>query len=332
MKINPLKSAVQENKKRGGVTLLSLMCLLLFAFTPGAGQVKKHKLITALQLGDAAEGARVTIVSDSALNDYEAFRRGDRFYVKIPLAEVGSALPHLRADGFEGVQVQEVGDGVVASFKLQPGATARVDQRSNRLDVIFSSPNRRLRDNTGNTTESVLSTSTFREETVTKDSSTASGRAPHNSRVQSSADVDGNKVASNQSTTSNDATAVPAPGVSPSSALASSISTGYPAFTAAPAAAPETSPAADSSGSVNSKTRSKALLPWISANRLATLLAGLVLLSLIFYLARAWRRAKTYRSQANVQANYSSGEDFDELVSADQATSLAASNLPQDTV
>jgi len=29
----------------------------------------------------------VTIVSDSALNDYEAFRRGDRFYVKIPQAE-----------------------------------------------------------------------------------------------------------------------------------------------------------------------------------------------------------------------------------------------------
>lgn len=79
----------------------------------------------------------MTVVSDSALNDYEAFRRGDRFYVKIPLADFSSALPQLRADGFEDVQVQRVGDNVVVSFKLQPGATARVEQRSNRLDVIF---------------------------------------------------------------------------------------------------------------------------------------------------------------------------------------------------
>ncbi len=94
--------------------------------------------MTALQLGDSAEGARVTIVSDSALNDYEAFRRGDRFYVKIPQADFSAGNPTFRGNGFEDVRVQEVGDSVIVSFKLQPGATARVDQRSNRLDVIFS--------------------------------------------------------------------------------------------------------------------------------------------------------------------------------------------------
>lgn len=82
--------------------------------------------------------------TDSALSDYEAFRRGDRFYVKIPSAEFTSAVPHLRADGFEDVQGERVGDSVIVSFKLQPGASARVHQRLNGLDVVFSAPGRNL--------------------------------------------------------------------------------------------------------------------------------------------------------------------------------------------
>lgn len=118
--------------------LLAFVCLISFATAIGLSQVRSQKRVTALQLGDSAEGARVTIVSDSALNDYEAFRRGDRFYVKIPQADFSAGNPTFRGNGFEDVRVQEVGDSVIVSFKLQPGATARVDQRSNRLDVIFS--------------------------------------------------------------------------------------------------------------------------------------------------------------------------------------------------
>jgi hypothetical protein len=145
MKINFLKIVVSANKRRGAVVLASLVCLILVTFIPGASQLKTQKRITALQLGDAAEGARVTIVSDSALNDYEAFRRGDRFYVRIPLADFISIPPSFRADGFEDVQVQKVGDSLLISFRLQPGASAHVDLRTNRLDVIFSAPNRTLR-------------------------------------------------------------------------------------------------------------------------------------------------------------------------------------------
>ena len=142
MKINFLKSAVFKNKCRCAVALLALVISIWFALTPGAAQSRNQKRITSIQVGEVSEGSRVTVVSDSALNDYEAFRRGDRFYVRIPLAEFTSGQPHFRGDGFEDVQVQKVGDGVVVSFKLQPGATARVDQRSNRLEVIFSAPNR----------------------------------------------------------------------------------------------------------------------------------------------------------------------------------------------
>jgi len=138
MKMDSLKSMVRENRWRPAVVLFAFVALISLATTLGLSQVKSQKRVTALQLGDAAEGARVTIVSDSALNDYEAFRRGDRFYVKIPLADFAAASPNFRGNGFEDVRVQKVGDSVIVSFKLQPGATARVDQRSNRLDVIFS--------------------------------------------------------------------------------------------------------------------------------------------------------------------------------------------------
>lgn len=150
MKINFLKSLVLRNRARCGFALLASLISIWFALTPGAAQSKNQKRITSLQIGEASEGARVTVVSDSALNDYEAFRRGDRFYVRIPLADFTAGKPGFRGDGFEDVQVQKVGDSVVVSFKLQPGATARVDQRSNRLVVIFSAPNRMARSNRTN--------------------------------------------------------------------------------------------------------------------------------------------------------------------------------------
>lgn len=128
-----------KNRWHAAIVFFALLGLISVPANLSLSQVKSQKRVTALQLGEAAEGSRVTIVSDSALNDYEAFRRGDRFYVKIPLADFAAATPNLRGNGFEDVQVQKAGDSVIVSFKLQLGATARVDQRSNRLDVIFSS-------------------------------------------------------------------------------------------------------------------------------------------------------------------------------------------------
>jgi hypothetical protein len=90
-----------------------------------------------MRANDAPEGSRVTVVADLALNDYEAFRRGDLFHIKLPSADF-AAQSGVHGKGFENVQVQKSGDGVILSFKLQPGTTARVDQRFNRLDVVFT--------------------------------------------------------------------------------------------------------------------------------------------------------------------------------------------------
>src|SRR5258707_2708191 len=99
----------------------------------------KRQHVTTLRSSDSPEGSRVAINSDQSLSDYEAYRRGDRFYVKLPAADVPRAEA-TRGRGFADVKVQRGADSTVISFRLQPGATAHVEQRSNKLDVVFSAP------------------------------------------------------------------------------------------------------------------------------------------------------------------------------------------------
>ena len=319
MKTKLLKDVNLEKKRCRGVALLFCVCLTLLVFISAAGQEKDNKHITAIQLGGAAEGSRVTVVSDSPLIDYEAFRRGDRFYVKIPTADLSAAAPHFRADGFEDVQVQKVGDSQIVSFKLQPGATARVDQRGNRLDVVFSAANRIPPVNPGNP-------SGDRERD-------AAGQMPSDSaasRVRTVTGRDGsiansNKAANNQLTASG-ATTSASPSSSPSSILSPGNSAGYqPVSATTPIAQSSSSPATSSSGStsfLNWKNRLDAARQWMSANRLATLVGALILLSLIVYLVIVMRRRRetvVKNKQAKtpkVQPRYSPGNELKEISDA----------------
>src|ERR1700741_5156063 len=142
MKISWNNSTVVTNRWRGGI-LLASVCIVWVGFISSSAQLKEPKHVTSVEMVQRAEGARVTVNSDSALNDYEEFRRGNRFYVKIPLAEFGFSQPRFHGNGFDDVQVQRVGDSVVVSFKLQVGASAHVEQHANRLEVIFTSANNR---------------------------------------------------------------------------------------------------------------------------------------------------------------------------------------------
>src|SRR5262245_35014984 len=80
------------------------------------------RYVATLRSSDSPEGSRVRITSRQSLNDYEAYRRGDRFYVKIPAAEVPRAET-LRGRGFTDVKVQRLGDSTIISFRLTPGGT-----------------------------------------------------------------------------------------------------------------------------------------------------------------------------------------------------------------
>jgi hypothetical protein len=381
MKPEHLKFMILENKQRAGAALLLFLCLTGFVLTPGASQTREQRHVTAIQLGGAAEGSRVTVVSDAALIDYEAFRRGDRFYVKIPLADSSAAAPRFRADGFDDVQVQRVGDSLVISFKLQPGATARVDQRGNRLDVVFSSPNRRsLNSTTSAGSQRIETPQTSGERgrdaagpmpADTEQSSRArvvaerasalnESRFPGVDRrqgLQSSSKTDANKNSSKgnnqltpgqstpgqstpgQSTLGNVATASPAPLSSPVSSPSSLLSSGskvyQPLSSATPVAASSPNAGANSAGStsfLNWRTRQAAALQWMSANRLATLLGALILLSLIVYLLLAVRRrketvVKTKRANVpKVQPKHSAAEELKEVAPA--ASHSVASSTP----
>jgi hypothetical protein len=299
MKTKLFNSVDLEKKRRNSVALLFSVCLTLVVFTAAAAQVKDNKHITAIQLGGAAEGSRVTVVSDSPLIDYKAFRRGDRFYVKISLADFSAATPHFQADGFEDIQVQKVGDSQIVSFKLQPGATARVDQRGNHLDVVFSAANRLPLPNTENPSGDrgrdaagpiPSDSAASRVRTVNgRDGSIGSG----DSRSQAHPKTNSNKAEDNQLTTANVTNASASP--SSSSILSPETSTTYQPLSATTPIAQSSSSPASSSGSIgflNSRTRLAPVRLWMSANGLATLLGALILLSLMVYLLFVVRRRR----------------------------------------
>ena len=323
MKIKFLEAVVRKDRWRCGVVLFALLFLLWLVTAPGSAQFKTQKRVTSMQLTGAAEGSRVTIVSDSALSDYEAFRRGDRFYVKIPLAYFSSSLPRFRGDGFEDIQVQKVGGSVIVSFKLQPGATARVDQRSNRLDVTFSAPNRMVRRNTVNPGANRATSGATagigpldnrqtaqRRERITAGPMPPATAQPYRERVvtERASDRQARQAvraqikppsASNKNANKPSAASTPAPdrSVSKPAVNPSPTPAGYPAIAkATPAPNTRSSPAVSPSGLVdspNGTSRIGALLEWFSGHRLITLLVPLVLLGVILFYASSPNRRLT---------------------------------------
>jgi hypothetical protein len=96
--------------------------------------------VTTLRSNDSPQGSRVTISSDQSLMEYEAYRRTDKFCLRIPATEV-PRVEAVRGRGFADVSAQRSGSNTLLSFRLRPpGATARVEQKENRLDVVFTMP------------------------------------------------------------------------------------------------------------------------------------------------------------------------------------------------
>ncbi|MCA1593914.1 MAG: hypothetical protein LC754_14940 [Acidobacteria bacterium] len=96
------------------------------------------KRIAAPRAGDSAEGSRVRLTSDAALDDYSAHRAGDRFYVRIPHAEAAYTPTPFSGSLFSDARVEQRGDDLLLSFRLSPGVAAHVVQNFNHLDVVFT--------------------------------------------------------------------------------------------------------------------------------------------------------------------------------------------------
>lgn len=120
------------------LAVLAPLCLTLWRTDAQQGQQRKS--ITPLRASETPEGSRLVITSDGALNDYSAYRSGERFYVLIPAADAPRALSGLRGRGFDDVRVQKRGNDVLLSFRLLAGSAARVSQKFNRLEILITVP------------------------------------------------------------------------------------------------------------------------------------------------------------------------------------------------
>ncbi|HXI23737.1 MAG TPA: HEAT repeat domain-containing protein [Pyrinomonadaceae bacterium] len=215
----------------------------------------KRQHIATVRSSDSTEGSRVAITSDRPLNDYEAYRRGDRFYVKIPAADVTRAEA-VRGRGFVDVKAQKSGDSTILSFRLQPGATAHVEQRANKLDVVVSVP--------GGGTPTVASNRT--RETIPNVTSGMRGANPSRGVVPS---TNPNKPAAKNSSNSNTAPKQSATPTNSNKAPLNSGSANKSSSSVKPTPTPIATPTAKPSPSANPSATVKP-----SATPLKSLTAG----------------------------------------------------------
>ena len=336
-------SIVRSNGRRVVVTL-ALALFVFQALVPLAAQVRNTRHITSVWTATTAEGSRVHVVSDSPVSDYEGYTRGGRFYVKIPLADLPTARGSLLGRGFDDVQIQRYGDGIIISFHLLPGTAVRVDQAANQLEVVFTIPSgysavagaresdestrtraRRIADAAG----PAPSGSTAR---YALSGSASSGRrsgnasesrqvAPKNRSERESAGGRRSESADKAPTKSAEKeagsrTSGPAPMASPSPVASPTVTPSAQAGSATPVASPIVSPAyqaiasptpnrAAAKGDNDWKSRVHYWSVWAELNWLPILIVSLAVLALLVVLF-FWRAAKRARVETDVEDAHAS--------------------------
>jgi hypothetical protein len=100
----------------------------------GARLLKRMTLSTT----ETAEGSRVRITSDAALDGYQTYTEGGRFFVLVPEADAAVlASGGFAARGFTRVEAGQRGDDALIAFTLASGVAPRVRATFNRLDILF---------------------------------------------------------------------------------------------------------------------------------------------------------------------------------------------------
>ena len=243
----PMNSILAQNtgprNHRSRVAIsVSLTLLASLNLLPVVAQSRSQKHITSVWTATSAVGSTVHVVSDGPVTNYEAYSRGGRFYVKVPAADLPSARGSLLGRGFDDVQIQRYGDGIIISFHLLPGTTARVDQAANRLDIVFTIPARAIGGGIRGVDES--------DRTRAGRSGATAGPTPLTARASSSpARLDetagaGRKSTDGRTTSRSASLAKPTP--SPALAAASPVPSASPRVSASPSPTP--------SGSVGAAT------------------------------------------------------------------------------
>jgi hypothetical protein len=338
-----------QKKKRPATTAKPQQTAGANTNTQTAQAKPQKKNITPLRSGETSEGSRITITSDAPLNDYSAYRNGDRYYVVIPEANAPRAQSGLRGRGFEDVQVQKRGNDAVLSFKLQPGTNARVSQRFNRLDVELTAPG-------GKTAAQPTATpKTATPPTVTPTPQTNPRPTPQTAtNGQQNPSVTGNTNPQINSGATNPTLTPPVAGGNPAVVYPPT-----PDANASPGVNPETSPVATppsdqvaqaqqptqtqpatTTSTTSSSANSTTFGTMLRQNWLVVLIAALVLLSLVMIVAarsRAQRgsaAATPARRASRKERRAAAKREAAELEEADKAVPVAdvlykSSTLPK---
>ncbi|MFL6334450.1 MAG: DUF5916 domain-containing protein [Pyrinomonadaceae bacterium] len=101
----------------------------------GGGRLLKRM---TLSTSETAEGSRVRLTSDAALEGYRTYTEGGRFFVLVPEADASVlASGGTEARGFTRVEAGQRGDDALIAFTLVPNVAPRVRASFNRLDILF---------------------------------------------------------------------------------------------------------------------------------------------------------------------------------------------------
>ena len=123
------------------IASVSIFLVLLLNATSDvapAQTLQAARTITMLTGSDTSAGSVVTIIADAPIAEYASYRNEDRFFIVIRSADVARVDSNLNGRGFEDARIQKRGNDAVLSFRLRRGAEARVIQKFNKLEVIFS--------------------------------------------------------------------------------------------------------------------------------------------------------------------------------------------------
>lgn len=126
----------RSSRRRLRAASLCAVALLLCAAAPAVAQTVKKRVVT-VRGGDTQEGSRLILMADSPLDDYSSYAEGERVFVVIARSSLAGARSSARGRGFYDMRVEQKGEDVSISFMLRQGATVRIGQSFNRLELTF---------------------------------------------------------------------------------------------------------------------------------------------------------------------------------------------------
>lgn len=87
--------------------------------------------VTGISSRASSNGATYTIMADGALTRAQTWQDGNEFNVVLYRGQSGIRVPR-------GVQARRVGDSLMLTFPVRPGASVALQTRFNRLDLVMS--------------------------------------------------------------------------------------------------------------------------------------------------------------------------------------------------